>query len=81
MKTNNEVQDDEIFTETFCPFYYSVIVPWVSPRFQTVWHPTESTGTWAVLSRGAFKTRDDAIAWAVEHLRGAPYSLRTFACG
>jgi len=56
--------------------YWTVIIPFVPSEFATEWHPTESTGQFAVLSRGAFYTEADAIRWAREHLRGTPYSLR-----
>lgn len=33
-------------------------------RSHTKWHPTEETGPFSVLTRGAFTTRDEACKWA-----------------
>lgn len=55
--------------------YFTVIIPW-SER-PTMWHPTERTGPFSVLSRGAFKTIAAARAWADEHLAGEPYEVKT----
>jgi hypothetical protein len=54
--------------------YYSLSVPWV-PGPRTEWHPAEPAGPFATLSRGAFATVADAIAWGVAHLAGAPYTV------
>jgi hypothetical protein len=54
--------------------YYTVLVPW-SPR-PTAWHPTDKTGPFSVLSRGAFKTRREATIWARDHLAGEPYKVK-----
>jgi len=61
--------------------YWTVIIPWVPPPFRTKWHPRdeEKGGPFDPLTRGAFKTEGEAIAWAREHLYGAPYSLKTYA--
>jgi len=66
--------------------YFSCIIPFAgaytlpSGRYAvTEWHPTEATGPFSVLSRGAFRTVAEAHAWAKEHLDGFPYSLRAFA--
>lgn len=58
--------------------YVTVLVPFVSSPNQTKWHPTTSKGPFAVLSRGAFKTEEEAISWARSNLNGAPYSLKWF---
>lgn len=54
--------------------YYTVIVPW-SDR-PTKWHPTESRGPFSQLSRGIFKTEEDACDWATLHLGGQPYFVK-----
>lgn len=42
---------------------------------RTPWHPTELTGKWSILSRGAFPTVTDAIEWARAKLNGLPYTI------
>jgi len=59
------------------PIYYSLSIPHSSTP--TEWHPTEATGPFAVLSRGAFATEAEAHEWARTHLAGQPYSVREFA--
>ncbi len=54
--------------------YYSLSVPWI-PSGRTEWHPTEPAGPFATLSRGAFATVADALAWGAAKLGGAPYVL------
>lgn len=56
--------------------YYTCIVPYVGPEHATQWHPTTNVGPFATLSRGAFATESDAIAWGKAHLGGCPYSVR-----
>lgn len=56
--------------------YYTVCIPWVPYPHATEWHPTDPTGPFAVLTRGAFPTYDAAIDWARTHLDGAPYSVK-----
>ena len=48
------------------PGYYTVRVPWSDQG--TEWHPTDRTGPFSVLSRGAFDTRAAARHWARTHL-------------
>lgn len=60
------------------PKMYTVVIPWVPLMQATIWHPTEQFGVWSVLTRGAFKTRAEARAWAKANLKGAPYSIRAF---
>lgn len=55
--------------------YFSCLVPYVHEEFQTEWHPGESYGPFCVLTRGAFKTENDAVRWAREHLNGTPYRV------
>ena len=58
--------------------YWSVIIPHVPAPYRTQWHPTESTGPFRELSRGAFRTQVEAIRWAQSHLDGTPYSLQKY---
>lgn len=46
--------------------YYTVIVGWSDQPTQ--WHPTDRTGPFAALSRGAFPTERAAMDWARTHL-------------
>lgn len=62
---------------TLLPDYWTVLVPYVSPKFQTQWHPLCKAGPFAVLSRGAFATEDLAIAWAQKNLNGTPYTIKS----
>lgn len=50
--------------------YYSVHIPF--SKTPTEWHPTSSTGPFAVLSRGKFSTVQQAHDWAREHLGYKP---------
>lgn len=59
--------------------YYSVRIPWSGTP--TSWHPTSRTGPLSVLTRGAFKTKAEAHAWAHKHLRGEPYDVATYDSG
>ena len=54
--------------------YYTVRVFW-APR-PNQWTPTEQTGPLSVLTRGAFKTYDEALCWALDNLDGAPYQVQ-----
>lgn len=56
------------------PGYWSVSIPYVH-GVPTEWHPTESTGPFATLSRGAFRSEGLAIVWAEDKLAGHPYTL------
>jgi hypothetical protein len=70
-------------------YYYSLAVPATLPvtwqpelgrstHGPSKWHPTETTGPFAVLSRGAFPSKWEAEAWAQEELQGAPASMRRY---
>lgn len=59
--------------------YWTVIIPPVPTSFATEWHDTSARQD--TLSRGAFSTKAEAIKWAKEHLRGAPYSVRKIGGG
>jgi len=56
--------------------YWTVVIPYVSARFATKWHPTENVGPFRTLTRGAFPTEEQAIDWARAMLGGTPYSVR-----
>ena len=58
--------------------YFSVLVPYVPAKFATKWHPTSETGPFSVLSRGAFKTFDEAVSWARKNLEGLPYEVKEY---
>lgn len=60
------------------PPYFTVLIPWAPPEFRTEWHPSDSAGPFAVLTRGSFKTFADAVAWASDKLRGAPYGVKSY---
>jgi len=56
------------------PVYYTVLIPFSDAP--TEWHPTESTGPFATLTRGSFKTAAEAHGWAASHLAGQSYSVK-----
>lgn len=59
------VSDDE---------YYTIVL-----RYQdngSPWHPTDPTGPFSVLTRGAFETEYLAEQWAAEHVSGYPFEIR-----
>jgi len=56
--------------------YWTVIIPYVKRELATVWHPTDSAGPFSTLTRGSFKTEEEAVRWAREKLAGTPYSTR-----
>lgn len=43
--------------------YWTVRIEW-QEHGRTQWHPTEPTGPFSVLHRGAFPDRDTACRWA-----------------
>lgn len=56
--------------------YYTIVLayePHGSP-----WHPIESTGPFAVVSRGSFRTEEEAHAWALLQIPGYHYVVRSF---
>lgn len=55
--------------------YWTVVIPYTA-HGATEWHPTEATGPFSKLSRGAFKTRTEARAWARRHLGRTKFTLR-----
>ena len=54
--------------------YYTIRIPWSNKPTQ--WHPTDKTGPFSVLTRGAFKTWEAAYAWAEKNLGGQSYSIK-----
>lgn len=42
---------------------FTVILSYVEPEFRTIWHPTESKGPFARITRGAFKSQLEALQW------------------
>jgi hypothetical protein len=54
--------------------YYTVLIPYIATG-ATEWHPTESTGPFSQLSRGAFPTMGAACVWADMHLGGTTYKV------
>jgi len=59
--------------------YFTVKIPW-SAR-PTKWHPTESSGPFATLTRGSFPTKGAARAWARRHLRGQRFQVGRVCIG
>ena len=58
--------------------YFSVLLPFMK-KDATVWHPTESTGRFSTLSRGAFSSEKDAHAWAESNgIKPETYSIKTY---
>ncbi len=55
--------------------YYTLHIPFVPREFATVWHPTEATGPFSVLTRCALPSEAEALAWGKAHLGGMPYSV------
>jgi hypothetical protein len=54
--------------------YYTVVIPFSETA--TEWHPTERTGPFSTLTRGAFQTESMAREWADAKLAGQPYTVR-----
>lgn len=56
--------------------YYTVAIPWEwNASKRTQWHPTESTGPFSVVIRGAFDTREQALTWAKANLPSSFYEI------
>lgn len=55
--------------------YWTVLIPFTATG-ATEWHPTESEGPFAVLTRGAFGSILEAFRWAKSRLNGQPFKLR-----
>ncbi len=49
--------------------YYTVRIWYeTDPKLRTVWHPDSPSGSFAVLTRGAFSEVQEAEQWAKDHL-------------
>lgn len=53
--------------------YYTVQIPW--SKNPSLWHPTDETGPFSTLTRGAFASIQDAIDWADFRLNNQPYTI------
>lgn len=58
------------------PAYFTVLVPPAKPGHETEWHATTGPMAGKTLSRGAFKTKAEAVQWAKDHLAGNPYTVK-----
>lgn len=60
--------------------YWTVIVHFTPETARDSWCPHESTGPFATISRGAFRTEEAASAWVDSHLpKGAKYEIKHIA--
>lgn len=59
--------------------YFTVVIPWAPESQRTEWHPTEATGPFKTLTRGAFGTESEAHQWASDHLNNTAYEVRRIA--
>ncbi|MDC0720661.1 hypothetical protein [Nannocystis bainbridge] len=57
------------------PAYYTVVIPYTKTG-RTMWHPTEASGPFSVLTRGMFRTPGEATEWARKHLGRTDYEVR-----
>lgn len=57
--------------------YFTVVIPYAE-GIPSRYHPTDRTGPFSTLTRGAFQCVSDAYRWAHMHLNGAPYKVRMF---
>lgn len=46
---------------------YTVSIPWSD--LPTKWHPTVKTGPFSILTRGVFRSQEEAEQWAAKHLQ------------
>lgn len=63
-----------LIIEPTCHDYFSVIIPYAAVG-ATEWHPRSPVGPFSTLTRGAFKTAEEAHVWAAARLNGTAYSL------
>ena len=61
--------------------YYTLVLPWAPAAVRSPWHPTERTGPFSTLTRGAFATRREALQWAKRNLGRAPFTIRALEGG
>jgi hypothetical protein len=66
-----------VCSNTILPCYHAVVIPYAESG-ATEWHPTESTGPFSTLTRGAFASKAEADRWAQANLAGLPYSVREY---
>ncbi len=58
--------------------YFSVVLHFTKYG-ASIWHPTESTGRFNTLTRGAFRSEKDAHAWAESNgIKPGTYSVKTY---
>ncbi len=57
--------------------YYSVVIPYTDKN-PTIWHPCDATGAFSVITRGCFRTTEQAHQWATEHIPGHAYSVADY---
>ena len=53
--------------------YYTVVIPYSNTP--SLWHPTDKTGPFSTLTRGAFDSMPAAIEWADSRLNNQPYTI------
>ena len=56
--------------------YWTVVIPY--SKRPTKWHPTEKTGPFSTLTRGAFPSPQQAEDWARRNLAGQPYRIEKY---
>lgn len=56
--------------------YYTVLIRWAEPKKRTKWHPTEKTGPFSTLTRGAFPSEKKAHDWAKKTLGDSSYEVK-----
>lgn len=66
--------DEPLYRQSFMPIVENLNKKVKKGTYSTVWHPTDRG--FSPLSRGSFKTKADAKAWADEKLRRQPYTIK-----
>ncbi len=57
--------------------YWTIVIPYQERFARDPWMPSEATGSFSTLTRGAFPTKYEARTWARTHLpRGAKFRFR-----
>ena len=56
--------------------HWTCVVPWTDSPAKTEWHPTDRK--FAPLSRGSFKSQEDAEEWGRTRLAGFPFSVKFY---
>lgn len=57
--------------------YYSVVIAYTETN-RTIWHPTDKSGPFSVLTRGVFDTIEAAHEWALDRIPNTEYSVRRY---